>query len=225
MEESDADRLKAQATLMKACVLRLTGFIRNPDCPSTTIRNELKPFDAFAWSSKLVQMVGINDLHTMFLLLRQSKLPKRDYRKLKGKISTYISDNSQIYPSHWAIWRDLIVRYELVEILPIGDWISTIAILETAFIQNPDDLAALSRLGAMAICDTFFRMGKILVLWKACKCLCEYSTQNKGPLQLITKSTNMVVESLKGGKSKKRPSICLIRNIRISYNSIPTSTD
>ena len=53
----------------------------------------------------------------------------------------------------------LITRYELVEILPIGDWISIIAMLQTAFVQNPDDLASLPRLGAISICDAFLRMG------------------------------------------------------------------
>ena len=71
-------------------------------------------------------------------------------------------------PSRFVIWRDLIIRYELVEILPMGDWISIIAILETAYIQNPDDPAILSRLDAMAVCDAFSREDKILVLWQAC---------------------------------------------------------
>ena len=94
MADSDTDRLKAQDTLMKTCVAKLTGVIRDPECPATKIRNELKPFDAFAWSPKLVQLVGISNLNTMFLLLRQSKLPKKDYRKLRGK-SHHISPTTR----------------------------------------------------------------------------------------------------------------------------------
>ena len=57
-----------------------------------------------------------------------------------------MADNSQMPPSRWEIWRGLINRYELSEILPVGDWVSIVAILEAAFIQNPDDIASLSRL-------------------------------------------------------------------------------
>ena len=198
MADSDTDRRKAQATLMKACALKLTGVIRGPECPATEIRNELKPSDSFDWSSKLVQLVGAADLNATFLLLRQSKLPKKDYRELRGTISPFISDNSQICPSHREIWRDVVVRYELVEILPVGDWVSIVAILETAYIPNPDDLAALSRLDAMAVCDTVHHRGKIMALWIACKCLRGSTTRNTGSLQHLTKPTNMLAESIKG---------------------------
>ena len=80
MADSDTDRLKEQATLTHACALKLTGSIRRPDCTATTIRNELEPFDAFDWSSKLVQLVGVADLSAMSLLLRESELRRADYR-------------------------------------------------------------------------------------------------------------------------------------------------
>ena len=78
MADSVTDRLNAQATLVKACVANLHGFIRDPERPTETIRLELKPFEAFAWSTRLVQPVGVNDLNNMFLLLRQSKLPRKN---------------------------------------------------------------------------------------------------------------------------------------------------
>ena len=126
------------------------------------------------------------------------------------RISTYISDNSQIFPIRWEIWRGLISRYELAGDLPIGGWISIMAILATAFIQNPDDIASLSRQGAMTVCATFFHRGKILVLWKAFKCLCETSTQQLGPLQLHTESTKMAAEPIRGGTVEAT-------DIRLSY--------
>ena len=94
MGDSGIGRLNAKAELMKACAIKLTRLIRNPACPDTKIRRELKPFGAFAWSSKLARLVGVGELHTMSLLLRQSKLNKKDYRTLKQRISTYVADNS-----------------------------------------------------------------------------------------------------------------------------------
>ena len=107
----------------------------------------------------------------------------------------------------------LITRYELVEILPIGDWISIIAFLETSFVQNPDDLASLLRLGAMAICDTFFHRGEILILWKACKRWCETSKQQLGPLQPRAESTNMVAESPMGENNRGNLHLLIIPRI------------
>ena len=96
MVGSDTDRLRAQSSLMKTCVRKITGVIRDHECPAAKIRNEIKTLDAFAWSPRLVRVVGIAELSAMSLLLRQSELPKKDYRWLRGEIPTYISDNSQI---------------------------------------------------------------------------------------------------------------------------------
>ena len=98
MADLGIDRLNAQDTLMKSFAPKLHGFIRDPESPNATIRSELKPSAALDWSPKLVQLVGVNDLNIMFLLLRQSELPKKEYRTLRRRISTYISDNSQIPP-------------------------------------------------------------------------------------------------------------------------------
>ena len=218
MAGSVTDRLNAQATLMKAYVAKLHGFIRDHECPTSTIRRELKPFESLSPPSNLAQLVGENDLNNMFLLLPQSKLPKKEYRTLRKRITTYIADNSKISPIHWEIWRGLIIRYELVGILPIGDWVAIVAILETAFVQNPDDIAALSRLGAMEICDTFFHRGKILIIWQTFNCWCATSKQQFGPLQLLTKSTNMVAGPIKGELSRKPIFTYPTNNINRCYN-------
>ena len=116
MADSGLDRPNSQETLMKACVLNLNGFVNDPECPARTMRRELKPSGAFAWPAKLAQLVGVGELANMLLLLRQSKLPKKEYRTLRQRISDYVADNSQLFPGRWEIWWGLIARYELAEI-------------------------------------------------------------------------------------------------------------
>ena len=99
-----------------------------------------------------------------------SKAPKPLIGRLRRVLITTCFDESLIFPPGWEVWRGLITRFHLWEIIPFAAWTKIVTAPSTRHIRSPIELTTLTFTEAFALDYDCRRDGNLVLLWQSALC-------------------------------------------------------
>ena len=209
---SEIGAAKAATLVIQA----ITPFVKEHINDPVKLALSLEPLYGFAWSRGMIVKIGSKPLNDILKLVKSSALPKEQINRLRKLIKTAYFDQSGTFPPKWELWREIIAKYHLYEVVPFGDWAKIIWKLEDHKIYNPLDLAELSKEEAKTLESVLDSKGNSILLWQTVLCWNENNPTKKGMFRAkVHKDVYELVHSLRFDHISETPTFkawLLLRN-------------
>ena len=161
-----AERAKDVAIVFKT--IRPQILQNRPDLAK--LREAIEPIWGFEWSRALNEIVGSKPINDIMACIKSTIPPLEEINTLRKMPKETFRNSEIILPESWGIWRTMITKFHLYEILSFSKWIVPISRLGTALISAPVDLAQLKFSEAL-VCDQNWDLGgNLSILWQSSKC-------------------------------------------------------
>ena len=134
------------------------------------LREIIEPVNGFEWSRSLIDKVGSKPINDFMSCVKSSSLPQKEIEILRKLFKETFWNPGIIFPESWEIWRALITKYRLYEILPFSGWVDITHILRSLQITTPIELTELKFTNTLGMDSNKSLDGNLVILWQASKC-------------------------------------------------------
>ena len=166
--ENESSNAQAQAALIVFEVIR-PKILENREKPKE-LEKIIEPIFGFHWTKELIIKVGSKPINDFLNCIKSTTMVRPRQNTLRKIFNSAYYDQTEIFPAKWEIWKDLITRYHLFEIVPFASWAKLLFRVESLRINTPLDLGELSQTEALTIDTAQEAKGNIILLWQACLC-------------------------------------------------------
>ena len=166
----DSLRISERALAVKIVFQTIRPQILGNRSNIAKLREAVEPINGFEWSRALIDRVGTKPINDILSCIKSSSLPLDEINKFRKLFKESFWNPEVIFPESWEIWRAMITKFQLYELLPFNKWVEAIDQLRASTINNPIDLAQLKFTEALALDNSWSFEGNLVILWQASKC-------------------------------------------------------
>ena len=148
-EGNVSSNAEAQAALIVLGAIR-PKILENRENPKA-LESIIEPVLGFHWTKELIVKVGSKPINDFLDCIKSTKLERPKVNILRKTFHSAFYDQTEIFPSKWEIWKDLITRYHLFEIVPFASWAKLLFRVESLRINTPLDLGELNQTEVVSI--------------------------------------------------------------------------
>ena len=138
----DSSRAEAEAAKIVFKAIR-PEILDNRHKPKE-IERIAEPILGSRWSKELILKVGSKPINDILDCIKATDLDRSKVGVFRKISHTAFFGQSEVFPVKWEIWRDLITRYHLFEVIPFASWAKLLFKVESLKIDNPLDLGGLN---------------------------------------------------------------------------------
>ena len=165
---SDSSKAEAEAAKIVFQAIR-PQILANRDKPKE-VERIIEPILGFRWTKELILKVGSHPINDILDCIKATNLERSKVNVYRKIFHSAYFDQSEVFPVKWEIWRDLVTRYHLFEVIPFASWAKLLFKIESLKIDNPLDLGELNFQEVVSIDDSQGAKGNIILLWQSCLC-------------------------------------------------------
>ena len=130
---------------------------------------------AIPWTKESIRFVKSNRINELLRRLRSTSISQMEYSSLAQTLTDPIGVDC-LEKGTWTLWEELTLKYNLNKPMGTVDIRATIRSMTQGVIKTPLDLAAISKLQAIALDRSILAHGTVTLLWQCAKCQFEYPT-------------------------------------------------
>ena len=159
------DRAKAAVIVFKTIRPQILENMAN----LAKLREIIEPANGFERSRAIIIQVGSKPINDFMSCIKCSALPEGGVGKLRRLSKETFWNPEIIFPESWEIWRAMITKYHLCEILPFAGWVEITHHLSKSQIFTPLDLAQVHHSEALALDTSLNLDGNLSILRQSAK--------------------------------------------------------
>ena len=130
----------ATAEAAKLVLANLQKVLRDTTSPLKLIQQALIPVFGIRWDVRVVRRITRNVLCNILWSLRNSKLSKTDYERVR-QLWREAMETDDSFPAEWSDWRVVIERFNLDDKVPLKKWTDIVDSLRKLGWLSPPKLA------------------------------------------------------------------------------------
>ena len=100
-------------------------------------REALVPIKGTQWPRSVIAQLGSGHINDLMAILKDSALPLEDVAFWRRLFQGAFFDSSLLFPDFWEVWRVLITRYRLYELVAFAQWVIIVGIPNDSAIKTP----------------------------------------------------------------------------------------
>ena len=145
---------------------QLLQFSSNP----ATLTELAAPIFGFERNKRTISALGAGPINDLMKIMKNSKAPKPLIGRLRRVLIPTYFDESLVFRPGWEVWRGLITRFHLWEIIPFAAWDKIVTALSTRHIHSPIELTTITFTEASALDYDRRWGGNLVLLWQSALC-------------------------------------------------------
>ena len=134
------------------------------------LQYSLEPLKGLQWSRPVITRLGSNRINDLMSIFKDSALPEKGINYWRRFFYETFFDPSVVFPDFWEVWRGLIAKYHLYEVVSFTQWVIIVGILNDSSIRTPIDLTQLTFGEIHAFDQSRDDRGNLVLLWQSALC-------------------------------------------------------